>query len=75
MLQSTYTSTNIKVKGNIYSVMVVKGQSNYISVSKLTNNPFGGPGKEFKNFDEAVKNYKSAEMKVELLKVELGLIQ
>jgi hypothetical protein len=70
---TTYTTTKIEIKGNIYSVMVVKGKFNYINVSKLTNNPFRTIGKNFNNFDEAVLNYKSAEMKIELLKIECNI--
>jgi len=70
---TTYTTTQILVKGNIFAVTVVVGKYNYINVRKVTNNPFGSIGKDFANFDEAAKNYKSAEMKTELLKIELGL--
>jgi hypothetical protein len=71
--EATYTTTEILVKGNKYSITVVKGKYNYINVSKLTNNPGRTIGKDFANFDEAVRNYKSPEMKTELLKIELGL--
>ena len=71
--QSTYTTTEITVKGQTYAVTVVKGKFNYVNILKKSNNPFGTSGKDFKDFNEAVMNYKSAEMKVELLKIELGL--
>lgn len=72
--EATYTTTNAEVKGNTFAICVVTGRYNYVSVRKVTNNPFGTLGKEFANFDEAAKNYKSPEMKTALLKVELGLI-
>lgn len=68
-----YTTTEIKVKNTVYNVTQAKGKFNYVSVRKVTANPFGVLGKEFKNFDEAVANYKNASLKVELLKLELGL--
>ncbi len=70
---ATYTTTEITVKGNKYSVMVVTGKYNYINISKLTNNPFLMGGKTFQTWDEAASNYKSPEMKTELLKIELGI--
>jgi hypothetical protein len=70
---TTYTTTEILVKGNIFAITVVIGKYNYVNVRKVTNNPFGSIGKDFANFDEAARNYKSAEMKTALLKVELGL--
>ncbi len=74
--QSTYTLySGIVVKGNHYTVLVVTGRHNYVSVTKKTNNPFGGKiGKDFKTFNDAAKHYKSPEMKTELLKIELGLL-
>jgi hypothetical protein len=70
---ATYTTREILVRGNVFAVTIVTGRFNYVSVRKVTNNPFGPIGKDFANFDEAIKNYKSAEMKTELLKIELGL--
>ena len=70
---ATYTTREISVRGNIFAVTVVTGKYNYVSIRKVTNNPFGTIGKDFANFTEAAKNYKSAEMKTELLKLELGL--
>jgi hypothetical protein len=70
--EATYTTTKIDVKGNKYSVTVVTGKFNYVSVLKETNNTFGTCGKEFLNFDAATRHYKSPEMKTALLKVELG---
>ena len=63
-----------KGSGGKFTVMVVKGKYNYISVTKITNNPFGGRlGKDFKDFDSAVKFYKDKNIKTALLKIETGL--
>jgi hypothetical protein len=70
---TTYTTTEILVKGNKFAITVVVGKYNYVNVRKITNNPFLTSGKDFANFDEAARNYKSPEMKTALLKVELGL--
>ena len=69
---TTYTTTEIKIVNTIYNVVVADGKFNYVSVRKVTANPYGTLGKEFKNFDEAIAHYKNAQMKVELLKIELG---
>ena len=72
---SLYTTKKIEVKGKFYSVLVVTGKFNYILVSQdMHYSRRGSLGREFKSFDEAVKAYKSPEMKTELLKVEMGLI-
>jgi hypothetical protein len=71
---ATYTTTNVQVKGNTFAILVVTGAFNYVSVRKVTNNPFGTLGKEFKNFAEATSHYKSPEMQIALLKVELGIL-
>lgn len=60
-------------KKTIYTVMVVTGRYNYVSVKKVTANPFGLLGTEFKDFDEAVGHYKNAQLKTELLLIELGI--
>lgn len=67
---TTYTTTTIKVKNTEYKITVVKGNFNYINVKKVTANPFTSIGKDFANFDEASRNYKNADMKIELLKLE-----
>ncbi len=72
--KSNYTSTKIIVKGQGYTVLAVTGAINYVSVSKdMPNSMRASLGKDFKNFNEAIMFYKSPEMKVELLKVELSL--
>ena len=72
--EATYTTTNVEVKGNTFAITVVTGKFNYINITKVTNNPFRTIGKDFANFTEAAKNYKSPEMKTALLKVELGIL-
>ena len=72
--ETKYTTTEFKVKNTKYSVTVATGKINYVSVCKKTANPYGGViGKDFPNFDAAVAHYKNASIKVELLKIELGL--
>lgn len=71
--KTIYKTTKINVRGNRYAVTVAKGEFNYVSVLKETNNPFGTSGRDFKNFDEATRHYKSPEMKTELLKIELKI--
>jgi len=73
MQNSTYTTKEITVKGNIFSVLIVSGSINYIMIRKETNNPYKTAGKQFENFDKAQENYKCPVMKTELLKIELGL--
>ena len=71
---SVYTSTKINVKGQGYTVLVVTGAYNYVSVSKdMPNTMRATLGRDFKNFDDAVKFYKSPEMKTALLKIEMGI--
>lgn len=70
---TTYKGTKIQIKNTIFSVVIVSGKHNYITIRKETANPFKTMGKQFANFDEAIANYKNAEMKLQLLKIELGL--
>jgi hypothetical protein len=54
--------------------MWVFGSSNYVQVTKMTNNHayrFGG--KIYKSFEDAAKNYKSPEMKTALMMAEIEL--
>lgn len=71
--ETTYTTHQITIGKTIFAVTVATGKFNYVSIRKTTNNPFGSLGTEFKNFDEAVSSYKNRTMKVELLKIEMGL--
>lgn len=70
MVHVIYT---FEVKGDTYKVLHATGKNGYVNVRKHTNNPYKGLGKQFPTFDDAIANYKSADMKVELLKAELGL--
>lgn len=72
-METIYTTKQIKVKGNTFSVLIAKGKTNYISIRKETNNPFKTSGKQFNNFDEAQKNYKCTDMKVQLLMLETSI--
>ncbi len=69
---TTYNTTEIKVLGNTFSVLIASGNSNYVSIRKETNNPYKGAGREFKNLTEASNHYKSPEMKIALLEIELN---
>ena len=69
---TTYTSYSFSIANTNYEVIVVNGKSNYINVNKICNyrRTFG---KNFNSFDEARKNYKNPQIKVELLKIEMGI--
>lgn len=71
-MKTTYTTTVIEAGKKSYSVLVANGRFNYVSIKQ--NNHVRGAGKEFANFDEAVKHYNTAEIKGQLLMVEMGLI-
>jgi hypothetical protein len=72
---TTYTGTEIKVKNTRYHVTVVKGNHNYIVIKQINSRSRWHLGKTFKSFDEAVRNYKNASMKVELLKLETLILR
>lgn len=69
--ETIYKSFDFVAKGQKYQVIKATGKFNYINISKISNNPYRGPGKEFKNFDEAQKHYKCPEIKLQLLNIEL----
>jgi len=73
MKKTNYETKYIKIKKTIFSVVIASGLNNYVSIRKETNNPWKSGGKRFENFDEAIKNYSNANMKVELLKLQMGL--
>ena len=62
-----YRYVRVQVKGNTWSVMFVTGRTEYMSVRKVTNNPFGTCGKQFKDLDHALANYKDPQMHVALI--------
>ena len=70
-----YVSTQVKVSGNLWTIMQVFGPRPYVAVRKDTNNPFRNPlGKEFRSFDDAARVYTSPEMKTALLMVETNFL-
>jgi hypothetical protein len=69
---TTYTTHQVTIKNTKWNIMVVKGKFNYISVQKLVTG-MRTMSKDFKTFDEATKNYKNAELKLALLKIELNI--
>tara|TARA_R110002153_G_scaffold21580_3_gene71865 strand:+ start:1879 stop:2121 length:243 start_codon:yes stop_codon:yes gene_type:complete len=70
--ETTYSGYKFTIKKTTYSVVKVTGKHNYINV-KQENNRRSNFGKNFKTFDEAAKSYKNPQIKIELLKIELGL--
>ena len=68
---TTYSTSKFTIGKTEYTVLVVKGKYNYITVKKPS--PWKTLGKQFENFDQAISHYKNAQIKVELLKIELGL--
>ena len=68
---TTYNTTSFFIKNTEYRVMVVTGNYNYVNVCKVS--AIRSLGKDFKNFNEATKSYKNPQIKVELLKIEMGL--
>ena len=72
-METIYTSKKIQIKNTIFSVVIASGKSNYVSIRKETNNPFKTLGKQFANFEEAIKNYKSPAMKLELILLQTGI--
>jgi len=73
-METTYTTKNFKIKNTTYSVVEARGVNNYISIRKETNNPFKTLGKQFSDYNEAIKNYKNASIKIELLKLQTKLV-
>ena len=73
MTTTTYETKTFKIKNTEYSVVIASGLNEYVAVKKMTANPFATLGKEFQNFGEAISHYKNPQIKVELLKIELGL--
>jgi len=71
---ATYLTHQFKIGKTVWEVMIVTGRYNYVTVRKVTANPFGLLGTQFKNFDEAARHYKNPTMKLELLKIETGMV-
>lgn len=72
MAPTNYTSHTVTVLGNIFTVLVATGQSNYVAIRKETNNPYKLAGRQFANFTEASNAYKSPAMKIALLSIEIN---
>ena len=72
---TSYKTTQVKILGNTWNITLASGQSNYVQVTKWTNNPWGRIGKQYPNFQAAAQAYKSPEMKTALLMAEMNLIQ
>ena len=70
--EQTYTTHKVFIKNTQWNIMIAKGKWNYISVQKVSPY-FRTMAKDFKTFDEATKNYKNAELKLALLKIELNI--
>jgi hypothetical protein len=62
-----YQTVKVQIKGNTFSVMRVTGNRDYFNVVKLTNNPFGGPGKDFSTADALLDNYSSPAFKAAMI--------
>ena len=74
----SYFTYKLKVRGLNFTILVVKDGTvlNYISISKdMPNNRRGTLGREFRNYEDAKDAYKSQEIKSELDKIELGLVE
>lgn len=71
-----YLAIPFREKGNDWVVMFSWGKSfkgvpkSYITVRKVTNNPFGMLGTQFENVNEAIKKYKSPTMISNLAQAE-----
>jgi hypothetical protein len=68
----TYDSFNFYIANTEYRVTVATGKSNYVSVRKVTAMT-SRIGTDFKTFSDAISHYKNPSIKVELLKIEMGL--
>ena len=66
--KTTYKSFDFIIKNSTYTVLVVTGNSNCISVIKKIHIP--SLGKEFISFDEAINYYKNPSIKIQLLLIE-----
>ena len=64
---STYKTTEVKANGSMFGFMLVEGKCNYISVMKLTSNPFKTIGKEFNTWGEVEAAYASPDMQIAIL--------
>lgn len=72
--ESTYMLYKFNIGKTEWHIMVVTGKFNYVSVRKVTSNPFGLLGTRFDSFDKAVAHYKNPTMKLNLRLIEMGVI-
>jgi hypothetical protein len=68
--RTTYKTTTFEIGKTKFSVTIVTGKLNYINVLKHT--AIRSLGKDYQTFEEAISAYKNPQMKVELLKIEMG---
>ena len=66
-METTYKSTKFKVTNTLWTLLIVSGKINYISIRKESNNPFKTAGREFVNIDSALKYYKNPVMRAALI--------
>lgn len=70
---TTYTTYKTSFGKQDWTVIVVKGKFNYISIGKKTHTrvPFF---KDFSSFDKAIENYKDVKLKLFLELISVGMI-
>lgn len=73
MSHTTYHTIEFKALGNTWTACVASGLFNYVQITKMTNNPFRGMGKQFDTWEAAAASYRSPAMKTALLMAELNL--
>ena len=72
----TYQGSDIvmgKTKWNVVTRTSPVGILKSVTIRKMYPNPWKTLGKDFKNFNEAVDNYKNSTMKMNLRLIECGL--
>jgi hypothetical protein len=69
MSKTNYTSAKFEVNGTTWELLKAQGSFNYVTVRKLSNNPFKTLGKEFASEDLAIAHYKSMAMKAALIQI------
>lgn len=62
---TTYNAYNLKSDDVTAMVMIVSGKSNYVNVTvkNASHKAYRGMGKDFKDINQAVANYKSPRIK------------
>ena len=71
-LESTFTGYTFQHGKSLWNVVVVHGKINHITVRKPS--PWKTLGKDFEDFNEAVKHYKNPTIKLYLRLIEMNLI-